>query len=750
MSKAWSWFLCAIWLLALFGGLIPREWRPAVMAVPVCFMLAGVLYYDGDGLYRPPGFAALAGWFGLLLFQIMPLPPAVLSFFSPGAYNLYSETVWVVQPGSWLPLAPVTRTAFLAIMQLWLLGGIFLTTTMVGAEHASLGKILRSLGLFLGVLALIAAVNVLLQGGGFSRWNLPPAVPVTFAALLPLVLACHLYAKPHQNYGKWSERLQQALRHPVGHLHGYLLVASIIMGLVVVAVGAPELQVALVCGLLLMTTMYLCHRGCRSSSAAAVVLTLILLVVVGVGRRYEHRSVPLSIAAPQPLSLNIHALVKDFLPVGGGLGNLHDLKMRYTHPAEPSAENALSGAWLGTLVEGGLVGGVLTLWFWMAVLIAGVAGWLKRRNRMAMFLLPGVFAGLIVCFVFSSGPQQSLGPWPGLPGYFLAALLIAIGCFSSTGDVDVSIGIIRPVERWIMIFISGLFALMGVIYVSGKVGVLPDEPVPSFADAPMSSAVGADPGGKLDKYLLFDPLNDAYWFAAGNYWAGAREDQKALTGFNRALRLNPLAGEPVYRLGVLLDGRGQGLKGQRLMQAGLKNAPFSAELRRDYLLYLLTKGEEEKALTTLPELLLLAPEQTGFWLRYFEGQDIGQPRWLDYLPRRAEVYWQYGEYLANRQESRAAEDIFKKSVTFAAREPRVSADLFLNIAGYFMANDHFEAALEVLRAGMEARPDDVTLLLTTAGIYHRLGIIYRAEELYRKVLLLDPDNSEVRSRLDNL
>jgi Tfp pilus assembly protein PilF len=51
---------------------------------------------------------------------------------------------------------------------------------------------------------------------------------------------------------------------------------------------------------------------------------------------------------------------------------------------------------------------------------------------------------------------------------------------------------------------------------------------------------------------------------------------------------------------------------------------------------------------------------------------------------------------------------------------------------------------------MEAHPEDLTLLVSAAGLYERMGIVYRARELYRKALLLDPDNSEVRLRLDAL
>ncbi|WP_145928200.1 hypothetical protein [Syntrophotalea acetylenica] len=117
---------------------------------------------------------------------------------------------------------------------------------------------------------------------------------------------------------------------------------------------------------------------------------------------------------------------------------------------------------------------------------------------------------------------------------------------------------------------------------------------------------------------------------------------------------------------------------------------------------------------------------------------------------RAEAYRQYGDYLIEREEKRAAEAVYRRAIRHAVAEPWVSTDMYLHVAGYFIGQERFEPALEVLRAAMEAHPEDLTLLVSAAGLYERMGIVYRARELYRKALLLDPDNSEVRLRLDAL
>ncbi len=753
MSKAWGWLLVAVWVCTLFSEVVPLSWRAAVLIVPVSLTLVGMLHFPGDRLWRPPGYAALVGWFFLLLIQCVPLPPAILSFMSPGGYQLYSETVWILRPDAWMPLALVAKPAFLWFLQFMVIAGVFFMTAQVGADHARLGKLLQWFGLSVGLVALMTiGVRLVRVAGGLSVGYFDTVFRggmVSLAALVPLVLVCHLYAKPHQNYGKWHKRLVQALRHPVNHLHGYLLASALLMSFAVTSFGPPQVQVALVCGLVVMTVMLWLRSTSRAGCLTSVVFSLLILVVVGLGTLKSVQRNAIGTSVPAFASLDRQSLVKDFVLFGAGPGNLPGLKMRYTNLTTSPAENKGRVFGLAVLSEGGLVGVFLTVCFWAAVLLACVTAWLKRRNRMSLYFFPGAFAGLVVCFAAGSDPFQPSAMWPGLTGYFLAALLIATSCFSSSGEPEAALGDLSPGTRRAMIFFAGLLGIAGVVYVGGKAWLAVSSPLRPAATIATTAEEAGETHIPLNSRLLFDPLEADHWFAVGNYWAAQREDERARAFFSRALRFDPLAGEPLYRVGALLAGRGDAEAGQTLMKAGLRNSPFSSALQHDHLVYLLSRGDDPKAMATLSRLLLLAPEETGFWLRYFEKKNISSERWRVYLPQRAEVYRQFGDYLASQGKDNAAGPVYLQSAIMASAEPSVSTELFQQIAAYFISKEGFDAALEVLRIGMEARPRDLPLLLNAAGLYQRLGITYRAQELYRKALLLDPDNPEARSMLDN-
>jgi tetratricopeptide (TPR) repeat protein len=67
-----------------------------------------------------------------------------------------------------------------------------------------------------------------------------------------------------------------------------------------------------------------------------------------------------------------------------------------------------------------------------------------------------------------------------------------------------------------------------------------------------------------------------------------------------------------------------------------------------------------------------------------------------------------------------------------------------------MRDKRYDDALKVMRKAIEYLPDDAGLRLTTAGLYEKMDITYRAMEEYKKALLINPDNQEARKRLEEL
>ena len=94
----------------IFAPLAYGSTGPAAMALVQAFCWLGLVWISVEvalgkrTFYRPPGLLPLA-LFGLfMLLQMIPLPPGLLSLISPATAERYSETVWLLQPGAWMPL----------------------------------------------------------------------------------------------------------------------------------------------------------------------------------------------------------------------------------------------------------------------------------------------------------------------------------------------------------------------------------------------------------------------------------------------------------------------------------------------------------------------------------------------------------------------------------------------------------------------------------------------------------------------
>lgn len=55
-------------------------------------------------------------------------------------------------------------------------------------------------------------------------------------------------------------------------------------------------------------------------------------------------------------------------------------------------------------------------------------------------------------------------------------------------------------------------------------------------------------------------------------------------------------------------------------------------------------------------------------------------------------------------------------------------------------------ALQSLKTASEKFPDDIRIFELTAKLYENIGVTYRANEEYRKILMIDPSNKKARSK----
>jgi tetratricopeptide (TPR) repeat protein len=120
------------------------------------------------------------------------------------------------------------------------------------------------------------------------------------------------------------------------------------------------------------------------------------------------------------------------------------------------------------------------------------------------------------------------------------------------------------------------------------------------------------------------------------------------------------------------------------------------------------------------------------------------------LPERIEPHLLFADYLYKTGREKMAEDAYLSALQYIKNEDPKNPSYFYEVYRYYMKKNRYDDALKIMRKAIEFRPDDAGIRLTTADLYEKLGITYRAVEEYKKALLINPKNTDAKTRLDNL
>ncbi|MFP4036657.1 MAG: tetratricopeptide repeat protein, partial [Desulfobacteraceae bacterium] len=201
--------------------------------------------------------------------------------------------------------------------------------------------------------------------------------------------------------------------------------------------------------------------------------------------------------------------------------------------------------------------------------------------------------------------------------------------------------------------------------------------------------------------------------------AEEQDDRKRLKGlYTRILELAPDNHTVLYNLAVLEYEAGDFKRCLEHLERYLEARSEDHDARRLLFEAQAEAGEEKAAYRTALRLLESEPGEVSYYHYIF-----------DHLKDRG----RYDEIIG----------LIKKGLE---ENPNHHALQDYLIAAYLEA-ERPEEAMEAMSRALETRPEDADLMLDLGRLAERLGELERAEELYRRLLDLDPDHQEARRGL---
>jgi tetratricopeptide (TPR) repeat protein len=583
------------------------------------------------------------------------------------------------------------------------------------------------------------------------------------AMLLPVILTWFLATRPQVRYGSWRENLIAFLGHPrtspyvltglAAGLVGVSIFFSLSRGGILSTLGA----------LCLLGLLFLVRKDSWKTGALIILFMGLMLFAVGflgadpVLERFERiRDRSGNLADLRPVfwkdSINI---IKDFSFVGTGFGTYIHIYPRYqTAQTGNLYVDHAHNDFLELLTDGGVIGGILVVWFLAVLWCASFRALRRRKNRFSIFLGLGSFCGMVALGLHSFTDFNFYIGANGLYFFFIAGLLAA----ASHGRSQDSAGNwsdlrLLPRNRAApgAVTVGGLL-LAGIGFCgSGLVArwTLAGTGLEEGAaiDAPIDLTVTAS---IMEKAIQLEPLNPHYRRISARLARDAGDVTKATDALVEALRLAPLNGSTLQQLAQLLDRQGDKERADQLMRTGARNDPTDQDLGRTYAAWLLAEGRKAEAFREVRGAIQESPKETWIYLAMMVLHDVGDEELKEALPENGLAYVAYGNYLLSTGKSAEAEDAYRLAIRFEKKEKMPNSKPFWAAFQYLANEKRHEEALQVILGGIELFPADAGLRRTAGTLYEKLGVPFRAIEEYRQALLLDPHNQWVKQRLKHL
>ncbi len=245
-------------------------------------------------------------------------------------------------------------------------------------------------------------------------------------------------------------------------------------------------------------------------------------------------------------------------------------------------------------------------------------------------------------------------------------------------------------------------------------------------------------------------------FQYGNVYARAGLFPDAEAEFRTALGLEPAFGEARYHLGAILLRQGRLEEAERELSRSVELMPLSYRARRSLAEVQEEAGRLDRAIESRRDVVALAPGSLD--------DKLALANTLGMAGRYGEAWQLYKELLAEHGEDEpwlafnagqtalvlGREDLGLPLLEKARREPRTREAASEALALWFLSERRFDEALRVLSEAILNVQDNPHLYKLRGAARFSTGDATGARKDLKRVLSLDPQDEEARTRLHEL
>ena len=727
-------------------------------------------------VYHVPGIVPLLLFLIYILLQFFPLPGFLVRIVSPETYSLSNDTIGLLEPVNGMSLSINQKESLSEFFRYAAYASFYILSVQLLSRKEFLKKTINTVMIFAVLLSFLAILQHFTANGKIywfkELFRGTPFGPYVnrnhFAGLIgmifPLVLAMFLYHKPRVNYSGLRNRLGEFFSYRT--VNTYFLLGA---GLVILGVSVfLSLSRGGIISLCLATCVFgvlLAGRG-GDRGRGLMILALFSLVLLSVGwfgwapifERFNRIRNPAGEITESriPHWKDSLEITRDYPVTGTGFGTFANAYKGYQISEVGKAVTHAHNDYIELAIEGGLIAVGLATWFLISVL-GTYRRFLKRRDSYCIYLYLGSLAGL-AAILFHSITDFNLHI--GANGlYFFLICAICVSAAHTRIRSGPGNTYLKPYGSadsiLVKLSILPIAAILVASFGFNASGFIADLNFKAMLNV-MQKGELAEPEYRQIRNLAtrtikYDPFNSLYRVIYSNAEESLGNEAAAFASYKKAVRLNPAKGIYLQGLADLVSDRGDKVAANQLYEASLQRDVGNSWVFANYAFWLMENAETVKGIETMQNAISLSPRRTRRYLELLvEDNLLDTEDLIRVLPARVEPHIIFAEYLAEQEKFDQAHVAYTRALSFLDEAEEIKPAFFTRIYKYYMKQEAFEDALEVMRKGITYLPKNARLRVIIASLYEKIGINYRAIEEYKKALVLDSKNKKAKRRLAKL
>jgi tetratricopeptide (TPR) repeat protein len=361
-------------------------------------------------------------------------------------------------------------------------------------------------------------------------------------------------------------------------------------------------------------------------------------------------------------SMNI---VKDFTITGSGFGSFLSVYPKYRTIPDGSVADHAHNDYIEFLTEGGLLGVVLFGWFLVSVFLNAFATFRKRRDRYAVYMFIGAVTGIAAILIHSIIDFNLQIGANGLYFFLLLGLLV------SAANTRFSDALRDPYLEKMAVSLSRLalytvatvvLLLLCVVY---NVGTLLGNYYHSSIDrSRLESGSSVSEIEKIRdlsrKASAYDPMEGRYRFTYADAEWLLNNKSEALASYIKAVRLDPLKGEYIQKLGLVMSEGGKHDRADVLLKFGTTVDRQNPHRYQIYGSWQIKEGKRKDGIKNVAKAIAIEPGKTKDYIILLVLHGLSDKEIQSALPDLVQPHMKFAKYLEKTGNHEMATEEYRK------------------------------------------------------------------------------------------